>query len=75
MAPNRPTARPSHARRRPQGCRRDTRELYLIKVAHNIACKKTLDAPDARFFDADRLPYEIAIDELRARRRRRPRQA
>jgi hypothetical protein len=55
-------------------CRRDTRELYLIQVAHNILREKTLHAPDARFIDADRLPYEIATDDLRTRRRR-PRRA
>jgi hypothetical protein len=51
-------------------CRRDTRELYLIQVEHNVVCEKTLHAPEARFIDADPLPYESAIDDSRARRRR-----
>jgi hypothetical protein len=55
-------------------CRRDTRELYLIEVERNVVRERTLHAPDARFFDAGPLPYEIANDELETRRRR-PRRA
>jgi hypothetical protein len=52
-------------------CRRDTRELYLIVVQDNIVREQSLHAPDDRFINADSLPYEIAIDEWTARRRRR----
>ena len=51
--------------------RRDTRELYLIRVGRNVVREETLHAPDAKFIDADPLPYEIAIDDVRARWRRR----
>lgn len=51
-------------------CRRDTRELYLIQVEHNLVREKTLHDPEAGFIDAGPLPYEIAIDDSRARRRR-----
>jgi hypothetical protein len=49
--------------------RRDTRELYLIRVEHNIVREETLHAPDERFLGAGPLPYEPVIDESRARRR------
>lgn len=52
-------------------CRRDTRELYLIRVANNVVHERTLHQPETGFIDADPLPYEITIDESRARRRPR----
>lgn len=51
-------------------CRRDTRELYLIRVEHNTVRETMLHAPDARFIDTGPLPYEITIDNARAGRRR-----
>ena len=50
------------------GCRRDTRELYLIRVERNVVRKQTL--VPARFSDFGPLPYEIAKDEAETRRQR-----
>lgn len=51
-------------------CRRDTRELYLIRVERNLVREEALVPADARYGDADPLPYEIEIDRQRSRRRR-----
>lgn len=51
-------------------CRRDTRELYLIRVANNIVREETLYSPTDRSLGAGMLPYETAIDDSRPRRRR-----
>ena len=51
-------------------CRRDTRELYLIRVANNVVREETLCSPADGLLAAGPLPYETAIDESRARRRR-----
>jgi hypothetical protein len=50
------------------GCRRDTGELFLIHVEKNVVREQTLLTPSSRYEGL--MPYEVAIDEARARRRR-----
>jgi hypothetical protein len=51
-------------------CRRDTRELYLIRVANNMVSEETLHSPTDGLPGTGALPYETVIDESRPRRRR-----
>lgn len=52
------------------GCRRDTRELYLIRVEQNVVSEQSRLGPDSELRGAGPLPYELAIDATAARRRR-----
>lgn len=52
-------------------CRRDTRELYLIRVEHNDVFEETLVPPDTGYADFGPLPYEVAIDQQWSERSRR----
>lgn len=56
-------------------CRRDTRELYLIRVEANQVREQVLIPPDPSYFDLPPLPYEAEIDRLVKRRTRRRRTA
>jgi hypothetical protein len=51
------------------GCRRDTGVLFLIHVENNVVREQTLRTPNSRYEEL--LPYEVAIDASRPRRRRR----
>jgi hypothetical protein len=53
-------------------CRRDTRELYLIRVEHNRVFEQTIVPPDPQWFDLPDLPYEEALDRQSADRHRQP---
>jgi hypothetical protein len=53
-------------------CRRDTRELYLIRVDRNLVREETLIPPIPQYFDMPDLPYE-AENDSQSRSRRRPR--
>ncbi len=55
------------------GCRRDTRELFLIEVERNIVREETVVPSTAKFAGRRRLPYERQkdIDGPRRRARRR----
>jgi hypothetical protein len=58
------------------GCRRDTREMFVIRVDGTEVVEETLRRPDASYLDCPPLAYEEAIDrdlEYRERRRRRRR--
>jgi hypothetical protein len=46
-------------------CRRDTRELYLIRVERNVVREETIVAPVPEYFDMPDLPYEAEIDGSR----------
>jgi len=56
------------------GCRRDNKELFMIRVGDNEVTREVITAADARYLDYPPLPYEQEIDleEARASRRRRP---
>ena len=56
------------------GCRRDNKELFLIRVEDNEVREEVLRPADPRYLDFPPLPYEAyldAMDESRPRRRRR----
>jgi hypothetical protein len=53
------------------GCRRDSHELYLIRVERNVVSEQIL--VPARFDDFGPLPYEIENDKNDMRRERRRR--
>jgi hypothetical protein len=58
------------------GCRRDTKELFLVRVDDNDVVEEVLRPADPGYLDYPPLAYEEAIDrdrELIGRRRRRPR--
>lgn len=59
------------------GCRRDTKELFAIKVTANLVREEVLRRADRRFLGCPPLPYESAIDRTLppALRRRRDRPA
>lgn len=56
------------------GCRRDNKELFMVRVTNNRVTEKVIRPADPRYQDWPPLPYEAAIDRDRARvqRRRRP---
>jgi len=57
------------------GCRRDTKELFVVKVTNNRVTERILRAGESRFTGYPALPYEAEIDRQQAdlrRRRRRP---
>ncbi|HET6560281.1 MAG TPA: hypothetical protein VFG72_00250 [Marmoricola sp.] len=56
-------------------CRRDNKELYVIRVDDNKVCEEVLRPADLRYVDFPPLPYEAAIDRERERSRRRRRSA
>jgi hypothetical protein len=53
-------------------CRRDTRELYLIRVERNVVREETLVPPTPEYFDMPDLPYEVENDR-QSQLRPRPR--
>ncbi len=54
------------------GCRRDTRELYGIRVEDNVVTTEVLRPADPRYSDYPPLPYEEVIDsEQRSSQRRK----
>ncbi len=57
------------------GCRRDNKELFAIRVEHNVVTKDVITPADPRYVDWPPLAYEASIDseeEGVRRRRRRP---
>lgn len=44
------------------GCRRDNKELFLIRVDDNAVTEEVLRPADPRFSDYPPLPYEAALD-------------
>lgn len=58
------------------GCRRDTKELFLVRVSNNRITERVLRPGDRQYLGYPALPYENEIDRQRAaiRRRRRPRE-
>jgi len=56
------------------GCRRDNKELFMIRAAGNVVTREVIRPADPRYLDYAPLPYEQQIDleEARASRRRRP---
>lgn len=57
------------------GCRRDTKELFAIKVEGNVVTREVITPADPRCRDYPPLAYESEIDRQdadRLRRRRRP---
>lgn len=54
-------------------CRRDTRELYLIRVQANQVREEVLVHPEPTYLDLPPLPYETEIDRRSQRRSRRRR--
>lgn len=57
------------------GCRRDTKEMFLVRVVNSNVVEEVLRRADPSYLDYPPLAYEEAIDREReqARRRRRPR--
>jgi hypothetical protein len=57
------------------GCRRDTKELFVVRVVDNVLTEEVLRPPDPSYLGYPPLAYEEAVDRDRAfmRRRRRPR--
>lgn len=53
--------------------RRDTRELYLIRVENNVVRTEALARSLAPAYEMGPLAYEVGLDDDRKRRRRRPR--
>jgi len=56
------------------GCRRDNKELTLVRVRDNKVTTRVLRPADPRYLDYPPLPYEVEIDranEANVRRRRR----
>ena len=47
------------------GCRRDNKELFGIRVTHNVVTTEVLWAADSRYVDYPPLPYEVEIDRDR----------
>lgn len=57
------------------GCRRDTKELFLVRVSNNRITERVLRPGERQYAGYPSLPYEDQIDRERAdsrRRRRRP---
>lgn len=56
------------------GCRRDNKELFLIRAADNVVTQEVITPADPKYLDYPPLPYEEKIDrdEARMSRRRRP---
>jgi hypothetical protein len=53
------------------GCRRDTRELFMIVVRNNRVTTKVLRPGDPQPWERPALAYEVEIDRRRSERRRR----
>jgi hypothetical protein len=55
------------------GCRRDTREMFVLRVDGTEVVEETLRRPDPSYLDSPPLAYEEAIDRDRERLQRRRR--
>ncbi len=55
------------------GCRRDTKELFLVRVSNNRIAERVLRPGERQYAGYPPLPYEDQIDRERARSRRRRR--
>lgn len=53
------------------GCRRDNKELFLIRVHDGVATEEVLRRADPRFGDWPQLPYETQIDNSGSARLKR----